>query len=371
MREFRVLLVVPLGNIGGTELSTLSLARGLRKAGHQVYVMCNPHPLAEAFAEAGVVTVQAGMRRNIRSLLTDAATMRRCLADNQIEIIHFQSAFPIIMALLSRRAIKAGGVKVLWTCRGIEKGSYAIVGRLFNHVVDFVIANCNAEREKLLRHGLSSRRTVTIYNTPNLSIPEYVAGKNSDLLAELGIDVDTPIVGTASRLSLQRGVQYFVEATASVSQAFPEVRFVIAGGGPAENELRKQTVDLDMRDRVVFLGPRRDMERVYSIMDVFVNPCPNELGTGNTNAEAMAFGKPVVAINRGGTPELVHDGTTGLVVAPRDSQALAQATLRLLRDRGLAKRMGAAGRERILKDLTLERLVREVEEVYSRLLKQE
>ena len=176
-------------------------------------------------------------------------------------------------------------------------------------------------------------------------------------------------MGTASRLSPQRGVQYFLEAAALVWQAFPEVTFVIAGGGTAENDLRRQAADLHMGDRIVFLGPRRDMERVYSIMDVFVNPCPNELGTGNTNAEAMAFGKAVVAVNRGGTPELVQDGITGFVVPPRNAPALAEATLRLLRDRDLAKRMGRAGRERILRDFTLERLVREVEAVYSDVLK--
>jgi glycosyltransferase involved in cell wall biosynthesis len=208
----------------------------------------------------------------------------------------------------------------------------------------------------------------TIYNTPNLTIPEDVAAKSTDLLGELGIDSDAPIVGTASRLSQKRGVHYFVEAAASIWQAFPEVRFVIAGGGTAENELRRQATDLHMGDRVVFLGPRRDMERVYSIMDVFVNPCPDEPGTGNTNAEAMAFGKPVVAVNRGGTPELVQDGITGFTVPPRDAQALAQATLRLLRNRDLANRMGMAGRERILKDFRADRLVLEVEEVYSGLL---
>ena len=186
---------MPIGGIGGTELSTLSLARGLRQAGHQVFVMSNRHPLVDEFTKAGVTLVGAGMERNIRSLLRDAATMRRCLADNQIEIIHFQSAFPIIMALLSRRVIKASGVKVVWTCRGIRRSSYAIVGHVFNHVVDFAIANCDAEREKLRRHGLSPRRMATIYNTPNLTIPKDVPGKSADLLGELGIDLDTADCG--------------------------------------------------------------------------------------------------------------------------------------------------------------------------------
>jgi len=365
MRTFRVLLVTPLSNPGGTELSTLSLATGLRQAGHEVYVMCNPHPLVSGFAERGVSVVLAGMRRNIWSLAKDASVMRRCIAESEIDIIHFQSAFPIIMSLLCRRTIESNGVKVVWTCRGIKGVSYAVAGHLFSHIVDFVIANCNAERDKLVRHGLSPWKISTIYNCPNIAVPMDIGGKSKDLLNELSIDADIPIVGTASRLAPERGVKYFLEAAAMVLRQLPEVKFIVAGSGPLEQQLRQQAASLGIERQVAFLGPRRDMEKVYSVVDVFVNPRPDEQGTGNTNAEAMAFGKPVVAVRGGGTPEIVHDDITGLLVPPKDSKALAQAVLRLLGDRDIARQMGLAGRQRVMRDYSVERLVREVEQVYE------
>lgn len=368
MKKFRVLLVTHLGDVGGTELSTLSLATGLKQAGHDVYVMCNTHPLVSRFAERGISVVLAGMRRNIWGLVKDASIMRRCIAENKIEVIHFQSALPIIMSVLSWRAIKRDKVKLVWTCRGIRRMNYAVVGHLFNHLIDFVIANCDAERDRLIRHGLSPRKVITIYNCPNIAVPMDIGGKSKDLLNELSIDADIPIVGTASRLAPERGVKYFLEAAAMVSRQSPNAKFVIAGGGLLEDELRQQARELGVEQQMVFLGRRRDMENVYSILDVFVNPALVRCGTDNVNIEAMAFAKPIVATNVGGGPEIVRDGVTGMLVPPRDSKALAEATLRLLGDMDVARQMGLAGRERVMRDFSTERLVREVEAVYERLL---
>ncbi|MBI4282439.1 MAG: glycosyltransferase family 4 protein [Chloroflexi bacterium] len=365
MTRFKVLLVTPLANFGGTELSTLTLATGLKEAGHEVYVMCNAHPLVDEFTKRGIAVVLAGMQRNPVALIRDASRMRRCIAENKIEVIHFQSALPITMVLFCVRTIREHGAETVWTCRGIKGMSYPVAGHLFNHLISFVIANCNAERDRLLKHGLSPHKVTTIYNTPNITVPRNTS-KNEELLTELGIDSDTSIVGTASRLAPDRGVQYFVEAAALISGQISGVKFIIAGGGPQEQELRQQAAQLGVAQQMVFLGPRRDMERVYSAMDVFVNPNPREQGTGNTNAEAMVFGKPVIAVNSGGTPEIVRDGVTGILVPPRDSEGLAQAALRLLGDRELAKRMGLAGRDRVMSDFSMERLVHEVEQVYGR-----
>lgn len=368
MTEFRVLLVVPLYNVGGTELSTLSLARGLREAGHRVYVMCNRHPLADEFAQAGAVLVEAGMQRNIRGLLSDAATMRRCLADHQIQIIHFQSAFPIIMTLQSRRAIRAGGVKAIWTCRGVSEATFRLTGRVFNHLLDFVIANCDATKSKLVSNGLSPSRVQTIYNCPTIKMPQDLS-RDSRLLSEIGLDPETQTVGTASRLREERGVNYFLDAAAVISEQSPQARFLIAGAGPQEEELRQQASRLGIERKVHFLGARRDMDRIYPLMDVFVNPSVIRFGTDNVNIEAMAFARPVIVSDVGGGREIVADGVTGFVVPPRDAPALAEATVRLLKDNDLARRMGLAGRERILKDFTVERMVREVEAVYAKVRK--
>lgn len=368
MKQFRVLLIVPLCTVGGTELATLSLATGLKQAGHEVYVMVNPHPLTEEFAARGLTLIPATMKRSPAGVIKDAGTMRRCISEKGVEIVHFQSAFPIIISLLAWRTIKSRGVKLVWTSRGMRKLSYRLAGHTFNHILDFAIANCDAERDKLISNGLSPRKIRAIYNCPNVAVPREVGGKSTELLGELGMSSDVPIVGTASRLTSERGVKYFVEAAAAIHNEFPRARFIVAGSGPLEEELRQRSREMNVEQVLLFLGARRDMERVYSIMDVFVNPLVpfyGVAGTGNTTIEAMAFAKPVVATNVAGIPEAVLDGVTGLLVPPQDAARLAEATMRLLRDKDLARRMGMAGRERILKEFTMEGLVREIEEVYS------
>ncbi|OGO03256.1 MAG: hypothetical protein A2Y72_00985, partial [Chloroflexi bacterium RBG_13_53_26] len=258
MRKFKILLVTPLSNIGGTELSTLSLATGLKQAGHHVCVMCNAHPLLDEFTDRGVHVVLGGMQRDPLGLLKDSSRLRRCIDENGIEIVHFQSALPIVTSLLSGRAIKANRVRLVWTCRGIKGLSYAVAGHLFNYLIDFVIANCDSEKNRLLRHGLSPQKIKTIYNCLNMPIPEDIS-KNREMLNELGVNGNTPIVGTASRLAPDRGVKYFIETASIVAQQIPEAKFIIAGDGPLDKELRKQVANLGIEKQVVFLGPRRDM----------------------------------------------------------------------------------------------------------------
>ena len=117
----------------------------------------------------------------------------------------------------------------------------------------------------------------------------------------------------------------------------------------------------------VFAGVRRDVPEVLRAFDLLVQPSLWE-GFGLTLVEAMAVGTPVVASRVGGVPEAVVDGVTGLLVPPGDAQSLASACAALLRDPGRASQMGRAGIERARAEFGIERLVREIEDLYRELL---
>ncbi|MBI3610067.1 MAG: glycosyltransferase family 4 protein [Nitrospirae bacterium] len=373
MRRLKVLLVTRVDrvDIGGVQLSTLIMANALQNVGHQVYVMCNSdHPFVDEFTKQGLTVVSAPLGLSILSLITDVGILRRFVAQNPIDIVHFQYARSAFMAPFCRGARKSAKVRTVWTCRGIQKRAYWIMGPFANRFIDVVIGNCQQERDKLIQRGVSSRKVAFAYNPPAIGIPEDTT-KDSRLLKEFNIDSTAPVIGTASRLSPERGVKYFIEAAAKILVHNSHVKFVIAGGGPLEQKLKELAESLQISQHIRFVGTRRDMSRVYSILDIFVNPIPaayGVAGTGNTTAEAMVCARPVVTTGAGGIAEMVVDGVTGIVVPSRDSDALAAACLRLLNDRKLMEEMGKAGRARILSKFTSRHLVEELERCYSQAL---
>jgi glycosyltransferase involved in cell wall biosynthesis len=132
-------------------------------------------------------------------------------------------------------------------------------------------------------------------------------------------------------------------------------------------ELRQLAAQLDVTEHVVFTGERSDIPRVMAACDVFILPSFEE-PFGLVFLEAMAMGKPVVALDNGGTPEVVEHGRSGLLSPPWDIPALASNITTLVRDPELRLRLGRQGRERVLQHFNAPRMARDAERAYAAVL---
>jgi glycosyltransferase involved in cell wall biosynthesis len=154
------------------------------------------------------------------------------------------------------------------------------------------------------------------------------------------------------RLVREKGFVELIEAMPRVLEAEPRARLVIVGDAlPSDRRSIKERLldlvgSLKLNDKVVFTGLRYDMPEMLSAMDVFVLPSYRE-GMPLVLLEAMAMARPAVATRVRGCREVVVDAETGILVPPREVAALADAIVRLLLDKELAKRMGSAGRKRV------------------------
>jgi glycosyltransferase involved in cell wall biosynthesis len=146
----------------------------------------------------------------------------------------------------------------------------------------------------------------------------------------------------------------------------PEARFLILGEGELRAALEQQIRHLHLAQHVVLAGFRTDVLGVLKGLDLFAMSSVTE-GLGTSLLDAMAAGRPIVATTAGGIPEVVADGETGVLVPPRDSRALAAATLDLLRHEERRRRMAAAGLERVRAHFSVDRMVEETLAVYARL----
>jgi len=174
------------------------------------------------------------------------------------------------------------------------------------------------------------------------------------------------VIGAVARLSKEKGLRYLLEAFAVVTGHHPQARLVLAGEGPERQRLERLAARLGLGERVRFLGevPHEQVPEVLQQLDIFAMPSTYE-GFGVAALEAEAMELPVVASRIHGIPDVVLDGETGLLVPPRDGQALAAALERLASDGDLRRRLGQAGRAFVAEHYSWEENTAQMEALYE------
>jgi glycosyltransferase involved in cell wall biosynthesis len=360
--------------IGGTERHVVGLAKALDRARFELHLACfrRTGELLEEVEEAPLTLREYPIRRLYGPrALARQADFARYLRRHGIRIVSTYGFYSNVFGIPAARA--AGVPVVLASVR--DQGDHLTplqrrVQRLVCRLAHGVLVNSQAVRDRLLADGWNPRRISVIPNGVELtsSSREEVAA----IRRELGLPLDSPVVGVFGRLTPLKGLEYFVDAAATVARRVAGARFLVVGNdreGPAGYSLglEARARALGLSDRIVFAGLRIDVPRLLGAVDVSVQPSLSE-GLSNVLLESMAAGIPVVATHAGGNGETVEDGVSGLLVPPRDASCLADAILRILDDGELAKRLGSAGRERVARRFSRERMVRETEALYLRFL---
>ena len=227
---------------------------------------------------------------------------------------------------------------------------------------DVFIAVSEADRQRMIEvEGIAPRRLRVIPNAVPAPVPS-----GHDVRAELGIAASSPVVVTVCQLRPEKAVEVLVEATALLRRRVPDVRVLVAGEGSERGLLESRIDELGLADTVLLLGTRRDVPDVLVAADLAVC-CSDFEGTPLSVMEYMGAGRPVVATQVGGLPEVVEHGRQGLLVPPRDPAALADALARLLDDRELRERLGEAALIRQRTTFDLDAAVRRIEDLYDQL----
>ena len=184
---------------------------------------------------------------------------------------------------------------------------------------------------------------------------------------DLGIDLETCLIGTVGRLTPVKGIPYLLQAARILLRGGANVKVLVVGEGNIRQELMTQTHDLDITDDVVFLGHREDPEELLQALDIFVLPSLSE-GIPMALLEAMASSRAVVASRVGGIPEIIEDGVEGFLVEPMNVNGLAERCRQLIESPEAARKMGEKGRKRVERDFSATAMADRVASVYKELL---
>jgi glycosyltransferase involved in cell wall biosynthesis len=358
-------LIKGLGR-GGAERLVANSVRHLDRSRFDVevaYLLPWKDALVPEIEGAGVTTHCLGIGGGLEWV----ARLRRLVGDRGIDLLHGHSPYPMVGARLAvpRRCPLVYTEHNVW--ERYDRPTYW--ANLLTYARNAHVFAVSDEVRRSARYPaplgfLPMPPIETLYHGPDREALSRIDASDG-VLEELGIAEGSPVVGTIGNLKEHKGHEDLLRAATIVRRDVPEARFVVIGQGPQEGSLRRQAGELGLDGTVVFAGYREDALRVAATFDVFVMSSLHE-GLSIALLEAMALGKPSVITRVGGLPEVVRDEEDGLIVPPRDPDALAGGILRLLRDPSARSKLGAAARLRAA-TFDIRTAVQRMESVYEEL----
>ncbi len=367
MQGIKIFYLISRLDIGGAEKQLLNLASNLDKEKYEICVgyFEGKGELRKEFQRNGIKTKKFRFKG-----LWDISIWYDLYQDmkaNKYDIVHTHGFKADLWGAITARL--SGVPIVISTVHNQEQYLKNPIIKLLEKWIissldDIVIAISDGVKRFLINtSGIPEKKIERIYygiNTSDINID-----KDKDIRQEFGIDKETLLVGCIGRLVKQKGHRYLIQAVKKVIEKNPKTKFFIIGRGKLEKNLKNMVKSSNLDSSVIFTGFREDVYSLIDKLDLIVMPSLWE-GLGVALLEALALGKPIVAAAVGGIPEVIRDKETGVLVAAKDAEALAKAIIKLLQEPALAKELGKKGSAMISEQFTINRMVKEVDRIYSR-----
>jgi glycosyltransferase involved in cell wall biosynthesis len=394
--KLRVLYVDHTAKLGGGEIAIRNLIQALDNSSVEpVLLSFEEGPLVDqlrASVSVHVIALKKSVASASRHSLGFASVLKlgelvalvqhvrhvaRRMRELKVDLVHTNSLKSDIIGGIAGRL---AGLPVIWHVRDRIAPDYlpANVVRVFRTlcrvIPTFVIAVSKASLATIVPArevvaGASPRAAVVYDGISATALAAPEASGESTLTAH----GQPSRIGVVGRICPWKGQHIFLQAAAQVHREFPDVRFDIIGGplfGEEQylQELRELTSKLHLEDVVSFTGFVHDVPRRIAELEIMVHASTISEPFGLVAIEAMAQSKPLIATRGGGISEIVVDQVTGLLIPRNDADHMARAMMRLLRDPGLGEQLGRQGRARVESHFTLEQTVRDIEQIYHRVL---
>jgi len=370
-RKFKVLLTTHRSRLhSGSTLQLFLLAEELLKRGHRVYALFKgdrgqgPHPSLQPLQDAGVkLDLVKFTIMKYRHTVPELWWLYRYLLREQFDVVNTFGGTDLSHLMISGSGIF---IPALIAYRGLAEPLDP-----FNSIkyrlpkVRKIIANSEAVKKIMMRTGrIPSEKIAVIYGGfDEARFRPEISG--AGVRKELGIEDSAAVVLIIAHLKFvlddRKGGYYFLQAAEKVLEQRPDTRFLLVGKVDRENFAKLASERL--KPACIITGFRNDIPELLAASNLLVNSSLSE-GMAGVLREALAMARPAVATEIDGTPELVRPGETGLLVPPKNPEALARAILQLLNNRAEAQRMGARGRQLVLELCRNESRVDRYEQIY-------
>jgi len=324
--------------IGGAGKWLLNLLRNYDKSKlDMIIVVPKGSMLKDEIGELGIRTIEIKGIGDKSVDMNSINAFYKLFRLEKPQIVHTHAS------LSARVAAKLAGINTIIHTKhcidspktGIKKLVSASINKQLSSKI---IAVSKAVRQNLLETGIPDNMIRVIYGgvdkLEKLSLEEI-----NEIKRAYGIGEKDLVYGVAARLTEVKGHKYLIEAAELVLKKNSNIKFVIAGTGPLEEQLKQRVREKGLEQSFVFTGFIRDIGRIYNILDVNM-ACSVSEALCLSLIEGMSIGKPMIGSNVGGVPEIITHMETGLLVQPRNPEELAKAILKLAEDDELRNTMG-------------------------------
>ncbi len=347
---------------GGSERQFALMASAFQRGPFDLYLGClqRSGKFLEGLGEIGEYPTGGSFLtlRALRSLCRLVGLLRRTRVEVAQSFDFYTNLMLIPAARIAGVPVVIGSQRQLGDLLPPKKRS---IQNLAFRMADCIVCNSLAAANQLEREGVPHPKLTVISN----GLP---AGAFQEAMPVLPLEPGVKRIGMIARMNERaKNHALFLRAAASVASRFPLAQFVLVGDGPFRKEWEELARQLGISSQTRFLGERHDITAVLAALDIVVSPSRTE-SLSNTILEAMASGRPVIATNVGGNPELVRDRETGLLVAPEDEAALANALEIVLASPALAREWGENARRIALANFTLDYARERFEQLYLNFL---
>ncbi len=365
----RIAYVIDHLRMGGAQRHLLQVVRRLdrrRYAPEMWTTSADRGELAADFEAEGVPVRSFEIESTLMSLRTLTAC-RRVAQDWRTRDIHIVHAYLFegnLLATIAGRLAKRP--VILISKRSLdryERWDHRAAAWWCNRTATRVLVNAISVRNVVLEHeGCSPSVIEHIPNGVPLPDPTQIPEAPTPEIDPRG---DGPLVGMVGRLGWKKGYEYALQAFAQLRDRVPGLRVDIVGDGDLRQELEAQAKELGLEGTIRFLGQQTDVARRMSTFDCYVLSSVIE-GMPNALLEAMALGRPVVTTSAGGSAEVAIDGESGLVVPPRDADALSSAIERVLTEELLSERISRGAASRVKSQFSERAMLTALDTLYRR-----
>ncbi len=368
---YTVVYYIDSDSFGGAEQVLYTVLKGLDRSIWHPVLAYHPSPGISPFIklidEFNITKLETPKIKNYRDL-SGILTFTLRLRAIRPAIFHANINWPlscsegIIAAYLARVRII---VATQHLYQELTSHRLRFLQKLISLFVNCYIAISSDLSNQLKNETIPTSKIRIIQNGIDLSYYGRASYNKADkIYAPFKKDKNIPVILTVARLAEQKGHTYLLKAATRVQEAL----FILAGDGPERKELEDETRRLNLADRVIFLGARKDIPVLLKGCDIYVQPSLFEGGLALSIMEAMAACKPVIATDVEGVRKNVIDGENAVLVPPADSEALTKAINTLLSDSNLANHIATSGRLLVFRNFSAKRMVKDLTDLYKELL---
>lgn len=346
---------------GGQELRVLTEAQGMIARGHTVEIWAPAR--SNIFVEAQRRGVPCRALPIERRRVAAIFSVRRAIADVRPDVINTHSSTDSWLVALACLILRDAPPLVRTRHISAPVSTDSATRWLYHRATRHIVTTGERLREMLITGNRLRAERITSVPT-GVDTSRYYPGDVREARRRLGLDTDKRYLGIVATLRSWKGHLYLLEALATLIRENGDLRLIIVGDGPMLDVLRARVAEFQLVDKVIFAGRQENVAEWLRTFDIFCLPSYANEGVPQALVQAMLTALPIVTTAVGSITEAVRDGSTALIVPPKDADQLAQALRQLLNDPQLAARLGQSARTEALNQFKLETMLARMETIF-------